>query len=143
MTGDSSEHCYTCLLGTNYWGQQMYYRTDRPIDYEYRRVSGKRKSLPENVRQEFRRETKHIVRRLRFLLPKYQMCVGATQYAKAKNELMLLAACCNDDLLDIYALEQSLTNLTRLQEGFAFVFHRRLGVKQGTSLVGRAAHATV
>ena len=64
------------------------------------------------------------------------MYVGVTQYVRAKNESMLLAAFCNGDLLDIYALEMSLTDLIRLREGFVFVFYRRLGVEQGTSLVG-------
>ena len=121
----------------------MNYRADRPIYNEFRQISVQRKALPENVRQEFQWKTKHIARRLKFFLPNYQACVGKTRYARDKNELTLLAACCSDDLLDIYALEQSLINLSQLQKSFAVVFRRRLGVEQKTRFVRRAAHATV
>ena len=107
----------------------MSFRANAPNDNKFGRVSVRMKPLPKTVRQEFRVQTRHIIRRLTFLLPNYRACVDSVQYARDKRELTLLTACCNDDLLDIYALEQSLADLTHLQANFALVFNRQLGVR--------------
>lgn len=97
---------------------------------EFRQVLARKQPLPKTVRQEFRTETDYIIRRLKFLLPDYRTCVGTARYAKDKNTLALLTACCSDDLLDIYALEQSLVDLTHLQADFVLALDRQLGANK-------------